>query len=117
MPIVDTEFWVKQVTANTDDYGGAVIKVARRVMELLDEEPGDFNCHEIICRADDEAGADGITGFMAGAAASIISRCHSRGEEFRRKWNEDVSPRQAEEVNAKEGAVLNPAILNYRKRR
>lgn len=107
MAIVDKEGWDKCVAANTDPYGNAAIMVARRAMEILDNEPGDFDCHSLICRADDESKAGGITGFMAGCVANIISKVHSRGEEFRNKWNSDhgVSKEKSK------GGVVNPAIL------
>jgi hypothetical protein len=58
-------------------------------MKILDDEPGDFDTHRIISRADNEVDAGGITGFMAGCVASMVSHVHSRGEEFRRKRNKD----------------------------
>jgi hypothetical protein len=94
MPIIDQEGWQKCQDNNTDPYGNAAVKVARRVMEILDEEPGDFDTHETVCRADKESGAGGITGFMAGCVASIVSQCHSRGEEFRKKWNKDYDMKE-----------------------
>ena len=63
--------------------------VARRVMEILDEGK-EFDCHSIIIKADKETEAGGITGFMAGAVASMVSQCHERGEEFRQQWNKDI---------------------------
>ena len=87
MPIVETEKWNEWVASNEDPYGKACVDVARRVMEILDEEPGPFDHHGIIDRADEDVKAGGITGYMAGAVASMVSQCHSRGEEFRRQWN------------------------------
>ena len=90
MPITNQENWKMTVEANKDEYGKAVINVARRVMELLDEnsEPlhkgyyPDLNTpHGIICIADDEFGY-GITEFQAVAVKSIIGFSHSRGKEF-----------------------------------
>lgn len=107
MPIIKPEEWQKCVSNNSDPYGKAVVDVARRAMEILDSEPGDFDCHKLLCRADDECKVGGITGFMAGCAANIISQCHSRGEEFRIKWN---SNHGVKESKAK-GGVVNPAIL------
>lgn len=107
MAIIDQAGWDKCVSNNSDPYGNAAIMVARRVMEILDAEPGDFDCHKLICRADDESKAGGITGFMAGCVANIVSKVHSRGEEFRNKWNSDhgVSKEKSK------GGVVNPAIL------
>jgi hypothetical protein len=112
MKLKDKEAWDKWVASNTDPYGGACVKVAQRVMEILDDgEP--FDCHAVICRADDESKAGGITGFMAGAVASMVSQCHERGEEFRRQWNGETAlkPEHAEKANAS-GGVINPAILH-----
>jgi len=88
MSIVKQEDWNKWVEKNTDPYGKCCVDVAREVMRLLDTPKyKDFNPHKIICDADDNIKAGGITGFMAGCVAQMVSHCHSRGEEFRQKWN------------------------------
>ena len=111
MPIKDEKAWNKCQESNKDPYGGACVKVARRVMEILDEVDY-FNPHDIICQADGETDAGGITGYMAGAVASIVAQCHSRGDEFRRKWNLDTQIQdEGEKANEGEG-VLNPALLS-----
>lgn len=88
----DLAAWNKWVENNTDPYGAACIKVAKRVMELLDEDatplhmgyhPDVHTTHGIICKADEDTNAGGITGFMAGCVAEIVCTCHERGEEFR----------------------------------
>lgn len=112
MPIANQESWDKWVASNTDGYGGACVAVARNAMRLLDEgfelkEPNDT--HKLICQADDQGG---ITGFMAGAAASMISQCHSRGDEFRRLWNRNNQIGDEGERANDSGGVLNPALLN-----
>ncbi len=114
MPIIDNENWEKSVANNTDAYGGACISVARRVMELLDETEGDFDCHKLICQANRETDTEGITGFMAGAVASMVSGVHSRGEEFRRKWNQDTQIGDEGDKANKAGGVLNPAVLHIK---
>ena len=78
MPITDQKSWDEWVTSNTDSYGKRCVDVARRVMELLDEQD-EFDTHKIICQADEDVKAGGITGFMAGAVASMVSTCHIRG--------------------------------------
>ena len=78
-------------------------------MEILDIET-DFDPHEIICRADDETETGGITGFMAGAVASMVSQCHSRGEEFRKAWNHDIGKTTGQEDS---DGVLNPALVTF----
>lgn len=109
--IKDQKGWEEYVKINDDPYGKACVDVARRVMELLDEQD-DFNCHKIICQAEEDVKAGEITGFMAGAVVAMVSRCHSRGEEFRHKWNLDIQiGKEGEEAN-KSAGVLNPALLS-----
>lgn len=108
--------WRNYEKANTDDYGKACVDVARRVMEILDEEEEDFDVHQIICRADDEVDAEDITGFMAGYVASMVASCHSRGKEFRHKWNlANQIQDEGKEANEK-GTVLNPALISVQKK-
>lgn len=105
--IQDQKLWDSWVEKNTDPYGGACVSVARGVMELLDKEDGDIDSHDIICRADKNVKAGGITGAMAGAVASMVSQCHSRGEEFRKQWNGDHGVKPEND----KGGVVNPAVI------
>ena len=107
MPIVEQDYWEKQVVLNKDAYGKCCVDVARRVMEILDNGK-DFDTHKIINQAAKEVQADGITGFMAGCVAEMISICHSRGDEFRKKWNESYG---VTEDKAKGKGVVNPALV------
>jgi hypothetical protein len=109
--ITNQEAWDKWVESNSDPYGKACVDVAREVMRLLDERQ-EFDTHVIVCEADENIEAGGITGFMAGAVAQMVSQCHSRGEEFRRRWNVDNQiGQEGERANEGKG-VLNPALLN-----
>lgn len=115
MPITDTDGWAKCKANNTDPYGGCCVKVAERVMAILDAEPdalAENTASDLVIRADNETKAGGITGFMAGAVASIVSGCHSRGDEFRRSWNGEVALGNEGERANDSGGVLNPAIMN-----
>ena len=116
MPIIKQSDWDKWVKQNNDPYGKACIDVTREVMRMLDEEieplvagyhPQKNTPHSFICRADENIKAGGITGFMAGCVAKMISHCHSRGEEFKIAWNAqyDDKPRKG---------VINPAILTLK---
>ena len=110
MSIAKQEDWEKWVTQNTDPYGKSCVDVAREVMRLLDTpEYQDFDPHRIVCEADKNTKAGGITGFMAGCVAQMVSHCHSRGEEFKKKWNEqyDDKPREG---------VINPAIVTLKEK-
>jgi hypothetical protein len=111
MKLKDERAWLQWVNANRDPYGKACVDVARRIMEKLDNPTTPMDCHRLICDADKEIDAGGITGFMAGAVALMVSRCHERGEEFRRAWNKDVQiGTEGDKANESDG-VLNPAIL------
>ena len=112
MPITKTEEWENSVKINDDPYGKAAVDVARRAMEILDEELGDVDCHDLICRADDDVKTGGITGFMAGCVASMISQYHSRGNEFRLKWNKHYDIKEDEA----KGGIVNPAILTIKEK-
>jgi hypothetical protein len=79
-------------------------------MELLDENEGEFDCHAIICQADKDVKAGGITGFMAGCVAGMVAGVHSRGEEFRQKWNLLWGRKDGEKAN-EDGGTINPAII------
>ena len=78
------------------------MKVAKKVVELLDKAT-DFDADDLILKADEEL-KEGITGNMAGMIALLVSKYHSRGEEFRKSWNKHNG-----NENAK--GVINPAIM------
>lgn len=113
MNLKDEKSWKEWETKNQDPYGKACIDVARRVMEILDKGE-DFDTHKIICQADDETKSGGITGFMASAVAQMVSKCHVRGEEFRKKWNTDNQIQDEGDKANDSGGVLNTAILNIK---
>jgi len=99
MPIINLEDWKEQEEKNKDEYGKCVIDRAREVMKLLDlKEYEDFDCHKLLCDADKNIKDGGITGFQEGCIAQIISHCHSRGEEFRKKWNKDYGVGEEKET-------------------
>ncbi len=87
MPIIKQKDWDKQVKNNTDPYG----------------------------KADDAIDTGGITGFMAGCVAQMVSHCHSRGNEFLSAWNGDVQCNDEGKKATKKGVALNPALLTISK--
>jgi len=104
--IKDKKIWQSWVKVNKDPYGKCCVDVARETMKLLDDgKHEDFLPNTIICEADDNIKAGGITGFMAGCVAQMISKCHSRGKEFKKKWNESYGVK-----DEKRGAI-NPALV------
>lgn len=113
MPISNTVEWAKWVEANTDSYGSACVAVALKAMELLDNPKyaGDIDPHKLVGDADKALKA-GITGFMSGCVAQMISVCHSRGEEFRKAWNKHCQiGNEGDKANEEGKGVLNPALL------
>jgi hypothetical protein len=100
MPIINKEKWNEYIEVNSKNgYSDCCVKVSERVMEILDEDdaplhkgyyPDMQTAHGIICKADDDIDAGGITGFMAGAVAQMVKSCHSRGSEFWDSYKTDV---------------------------
>jgi len=111
MPIVKLDEWKRYEEQNINDpYGKACVDVARRTMELLDASSiplTPHDTHTLICQADKEVDAGGITGFMATMVAQMIMQVHSRGDEFRIAWNADHG---CSEEKAK-GRLLNAAVM------
>lgn len=100
--IEDQKKWQNYVNKNKDEYGKCCVDVARVVMDHLDKEK-EFDAQVLIIKASNELKED-ITGFMAGAVASMVSDVHSRGDEFKKSWNNEVS-------GDKMGGVNNPALM------
>jgi hypothetical protein len=99
MKLKDEKKWNSYVSKNTDPYGGCCVMVAKKVMEYLDNDPTPLKkgyypdpntAHALICKADNETEAGGITGFMASAVAAMIYQCHERGEEFRKSLENET---------------------------
>jgi len=107
MPITNQKRWDSYVSKNKDSYGKCCVDVARQVMKILDEVE-DFDTHKLIIQAEKEIGENGITGFMAGAIASMVVHCHSRGEEFKKEWNKSYGDEKRE-------GVINPALITLKK--
>ena len=75
---------------NSDPYGHACFTYAERWAEMLEnaiDNSPDESMKVILDNADRlsrEADTEGITGFMYGAAVSILSQCWKYGEELRK---------------------------------
>ena len=117
MPILKEQKWQKLVDINKDAYGKCCVDVAREVMKILDAKIhivearyGMIDTYKLICLADDNVKGGGITGFMAGCVAQMVSEVHSRGEEFRKQWNKDNG------IKEDRGGVVNPAILTLKEK-
>ena len=105
--------WNKGLANNSDPYGSAIYRFARRWAELMEKriDAGE-KLEDIAKSTSHEANMEGITGFMYGAAVSLLSHWWIHGEALR-KWNNlSLQIRdEGERANRTEGAVLNPALL------
>ena len=111
MNLKDETSWNHYMEINQDPYSKCCVDVARRVMEILDlGEPLDKSW-DIVNQADDDINAGGITGFMAGCIAQMVSQCHARGDEFRRKWNTESQIHDEGDQANDSGGILNPVLL------
>lgn len=91
-----------------NDYVLAILKVGEKVLDLMELLPENtpIDANELILQADREL-KESITGNMAAYVAMIATKCHSRGEEFKKSWNKH---------NGKEDAkgIINPAIMTVK---
>ena len=113
MSFADKSFWDKQLEVNKDGYGGGILSFANRWARLMEariakgEQFKDF-AKETSHLADNE----GITGFMYGAAVSVLSKVWAHGEKLRKWHNLDTQIGKEGEKANENGGVLNPALLN-----
>jgi len=120
LALKDESRWQEYVTTNTDGgYGEACVRYAEKWGRLMQERmahapdvaPADWiaaNADDCSHVADDE----GITGFMYGAAVTMLSHCWIYGEELRRWHNLKTQLGDEGERANESGGVLNPALLN-----
>jgi len=104
MEVTDTESWNDYVKVNTDGYGKACVDYARNWARLMQKKMSDgAELKDIAGACSHLADTEGITGFMYGAAVSMLSKCWSHGEELR-KWHN-------KEYNHEGEGVVNPAMV------
>lgn len=106
---INQEWLKKQYETEGDDkldeYVLCILKVGEKVLDLMEALPKNkpIDANELVLQADRELDAS-ITGNMAAYVALIATKCHSRGEEFKKSWNKyNGNP------NAK--GVTNPAVI------
>jgi len=105
--------WQEWVKNNGDFYGSGIVRYVRRWAERMEERmaagetlPGCWK------EASHEADTEGITGFMYGAAVSVIKTVWEHGDELACLHNLDIQIRDEGERANERGTVLNPALLN-----
>lgn len=114
MQIVDAEAWKAWCDNNTDPYGSGVIRYAERWANLMEQRmtETDQPLERIAKDTSHEADTEGITGFMYGAAVSMLAGVWGHGEALRRWHNLDIQIGTEGEKANESGGVLNPALLN-----
>lgn len=117
MEVSDEEAWQEFKDKNQDPYGGAVVTYAERWARLMQVEmTNGKQLEEVAETTSHEAGLEGLTGFMYGAAVSTLARCWKHGEQLRRWHNLDTQLGNEGELANESGGVLNPALLNVQVR-
>lgn len=110
--------WDKGIKANTDPYGNACFRYASEWatrMEQIGVPDNDVEKMKFMImhaqKTSRDADDEGITGFMYGMAANILSGCWIHGEIFRRWHNKDIQIGSEGDQANEAGTVLNPALL------
>jgi hypothetical protein len=112
MQISDHNAWDLWVRNNTDGYGAGIIHYAERWADLMETRmAGGASLADVAKDAAHEADTDGITGFMYGAAVSVLTSSWVHGEGLRRWHNLDTQIGSEGEAANESGGVLNPALL------
>jgi hypothetical protein len=112
--IIDMEVWQSTKDKNLDGYGGGIVAYAEwwaRLMQI--EIAKGKQLADIADAASHEADIEGITGFMYGAAVSILSKVWKHGEDLRRWHNLKTQIRNEGEGANENGGTLNPALLTF----
>ncbi len=111
MEISNIDEWNKGKENNTDPYGACIYEYAEgwaKVMQAEIKKRGFEKVDYVVMFGIAETSSRelnflGISGFMKGAAVSILSHCWKHGEELR-KWHN-------KEYGQEGDGVVNPAIL------
>jgi len=98
---------------NDDPYSRAVFTYAERWANMMEaalaEGKSLESCAKLLSH---EADVEGITGFMYGAAVSVLASVWEHGEALRRWHNLSLQLKDEGEKANENGGVLNPAMLS-----
>lgn len=112
MKIKDQSGWEKTKQANRGPYGARCVSYAEDWANLMEiEMEKGKKLSEIAEQTSRIADTDGITGFMYGAAVSMLSWAWEHGEELRRWHNLKTQIGNEGEIANENGSTLNPALL------
>lgn len=113
MKIKDQQGWDKGIANNQDPYGARIYSYAKDWADLMEKAMAEGKKLEDVADSTSHtADYDGITGFMYGAAVSVLAHCWEHGEQLRIWHNLKTQIGTEGERANKTGGVLNPAILN-----
>lgn len=112
MEFSDKKGWDDWKANNTDGYGSMIFQYAEGWAKVMQKEFANRNIENpdvtcMIAHAENcsrELDFYGITGFMYGAAVSILSKCWKHGEALRKWHNKEFGQENVE-------GVVNPAIF------
>ena len=96
-----------------DAYSKEVFAFAERWANVMEEKMSEGKKLIDIAEQASFDVSNGITGFMYGAAVSILSKCWIHGELLRQWHNLDTQIGNEGESANKNGGVLNPAIMHF----
>ncbi|ALO79641.1 hypothetical protein HOBO_233 [Bacillus phage Hobo] len=109
MKIVDEKVYEDWKEKNTDGYGAGIFRYAEKWANLMEEEiTKGSRIRDVAQKLSHDADTEGITGFMYGAAVSILSQCWVHGEELK-KWHNKEYDYEGE-------GVANPALVTITKK-
>ncbi len=113
MKFKNEKMWNEGKAKNTDPYGSGIFDYAERWADLMESHirSGKILDAETMKSTSHVADTDGITGFMYGAAVSILSAVWIHGEQLRRWHNKNTQIHSEGDAANDSGGVLNPAIL------
>lgn len=108
----DDAAWEQAVAANREPYGAAILRYAALWARLMEGKmQHGTTLTQCAMTASRIADTEGITGFMYGAAVSVLAACWIHGEALR-QWHNLETQLGDEGTRAnQEGSVLNPALL------
>jgi hypothetical protein len=116
MQFSNEEMWNQYVEVNSKDgYGKCCVGFAREWAEAMESKLAAgatvADCARACCSEVDARPDFGITGFMYGAAVSMLAKAWKHGEQLRRWHNIDTQIGDEGAKANESGGVLNPAIL------
>ncbi|AMO25884.1 hypothetical protein Blue_061 [Bacillus phage Deep Blue] len=109
MKVVDEKVYEDWKAKNTDGYGSGIFRYVEKWANLMEAEINKgAKVKDIAQKLSHDADTEGITGFMYGAAVSILSQCWEHGGELK-KWHN-------KEYDYEGDGVANPALITVTKK-